>query len=194
MLIAVSANNSNADSQLDPRFGRAAGFMIFNSETDDFHYIDNNGNSQLAQGAGIQTAQLLAEMGVGAVISGTFGPKAEAALQKGGIQMITSSGTVRAAVETFLGKDSTSTVDPAADTQQSQMGEGPGTSGGCRRTGGGGRGMGGGGRGTGGGGRGMGGGGRGTGGGGRGTGGGGSGMGGGGRGTGGGGRGMGGNS
>ncbi|NDV27398.1 NifB/NifX family molybdenum-iron cluster-binding protein [Desulfovibrio sp. JC010] len=162
MLIAVSANNSNADSPLEPRFGRAAGFIIFDSETEEFRFVDNGGNSQLAQGAGIQTAQMLAEQGVGAVISGTFGPKAEAALQQGGIQMVTASGTVREAVNVFGGSEQAATATSMNNQQPGAgmgIGSGRGMGGGCRRMGGTGRGMGmaNGGRGMGGGGRGMGG-------------------------------------
>ncbi|ACS79649.1 NifB/NifX family molybdenum-iron cluster-binding protein [Maridesulfovibrio salexigens] len=160
MLIAVSANNSNLDDQFEPRFGRAAGFVIFNSETGESRFIDNSVNAQVAGGAGLQTAQLLADQGVNSVISGTFGPKAEQALQAGHIEMVTvQSGTVRELVENYVAEVSGG-GQPVADLKRS-----PNSlsrfGGGCRRMGGTGRGMGmaGGGRGMGGGGRGMGGGG-----------------------------------
>lgn len=158
MLIAVSANNSNVDGPMEPRFGRAAGFMIFNSETEEFRFVDNSGNSQLGQGAGIQTAQMLADQGVKAVVSGTFGPKAEAALQQGGIEMITSSGSVREVVNSYF-NSVLPVSNPETGGMRQQSVSGSTMGGGCRRMGGSGRGMGmaGGGRGMGGGGRGMGG-------------------------------------
>ncbi|WP_319779845.1 NifB/NifX family molybdenum-iron cluster-binding protein [Maridesulfovibrio sp.] len=160
MLIAVSANNSNLDSPFEPRFGRASGFVVFNSETGENHFVDNGGNSQLSQGAGIQTAQLLADQGVNVAISGTFGPKAEEALRAGSIEMVTvNSGTVRELAENYL-SEFCSEGQPVADLKRSPQSLSR-SGGGCRRMGGTGRGMGmgGGGRGMGGGGRGMGGGG-----------------------------------
>lgn len=158
MRIAVSTNSPGKDSQLEPRFGRAAGFVIYDSDTTEYRFVDNSVNSQLSQGAGIQTAQLLADQGVSVVISGRFGPKAAPALESGGIRMIESGGgTVQELVENY--------VSGAAGTASSGIPSGSGTSvapvagPGCRRMGGSGRGMGmGGGRGMGGGGRGMGGG------------------------------------
>ncbi|WP_320175926.1 NifB/NifX family molybdenum-iron cluster-binding protein [Maridesulfovibrio sp.] len=157
MLIAVSANNSNLDGPFEPRFGRAAGFVIFNSETGESRFVDNSSNVQVAGGAGIQTAQLLADQSVNVVISGTFGPKAEQALQAGRIGMVTAqSGSVRELFENYVA-ELAGDGQPVADLKRS-----PNSlsrfGGGCRRMGGTGRGMGGGGRGMGGGGRGMGGG------------------------------------
>lgn len=158
MLIAVSANNSNEDSPFEPRFGRAAGFVIFDSETGESRFVDNSANAQAPGGAGLQTAQLLANQGVTVAISGTFGPMAEQALLAGHIEMISAtSGTVRELAENYVaefGGDG----QPVADMKRSPNNLSR-FGGGCRRLGGTGRGMGmaGGGRGMGGGGRGMGG-------------------------------------
>ena len=159
MLIAVSANNSNVDSPFEPRFGRAAGFIIFDSDTGESRFVDNSSNAEVAGGAGVQTAQLLADQGVQVVISGTFGPKAEQALQAGKIEMVTAdSGTVRELAENYATE--TGVGQLTADLKRSPQSLNK-FGGGCRRMGGTGRGMGmaGGGRGKGGGGRGMGGGG-----------------------------------
>ncbi len=159
MLIAVSANNSNVDSSFEPRFGRAAGFVVFDSESGEIHFVDNSANVQAAGGAGPQAAQLLAQNGVQVIISGTFGPKAEQALLAGHIEMVTAdSGTVRGLVENYAAESGVG--QPLADLKRSPQSLNQ-SGGGCRRMGGTGRGMGmsGGGRGMGGGGRGMGGGG-----------------------------------
>lgn len=173
MIIAISATGENPDAPMEERFGRAPGFLLHDTETGEYTYMDNAANAGLPQAAGIQTAQNLAARGVKAVITGQVGPKAAQALNAGSIPVHNCSGcSVSEAVARFKNNQlQVSAGDPAMG-----YGAAPATPGGqgCRRLGGSGMGMGmgrGGGRG---GGRGMGG--RGTGMGGRGMGGGGMGR------------------
>ena len=76
MKIAISSQGNFPDSNVDPRFGRAKYFIIYDTETDSFDVIDNVQNIQAAQGAGIQAAQNVANQNVELVISGNLGPKA----------------------------------------------------------------------------------------------------------------------
>ena len=140
MLIAVSANNSNVEGPFEPRFGRAAGFVVFDSETGESHFVDNSANVQAAGGAGLQTAQLLADHGVGVVISGTFGPKAEQALLAGNIKMVSAeNGAIRDLAEKYFSEAGFGR--PVADMQRSPE-DLSRFGGGCRRLGGTGRGRG----------------------------------------------------
>ncbi|MDH3882088.1 MAG: dinitrogenase iron-molybdenum cofactor biosynthesis protein, partial [Desulfobacteraceae bacterium] len=41
MKIAVTSQGTNLDSQVDPRFGRAAYILIVDTETFDFEVLDN---------------------------------------------------------------------------------------------------------------------------------------------------------
>lgn len=155
MLIAVSANSSDMGGQIEPRFGRAAGFIIYDVDSAQSRFVENVENSQLAQGAGLQTAQMLAEQGVSVIISGTFGPKATEALGMGGIGMVSvSNGMISEVIDNFINEN----TEPTADLRKSPA-ELNRNGGGCRRMGGTGmgRGMANGGRGMGGGGGGMGG-------------------------------------
>ncbi len=100
MLIAVAAVSADAQSEVDPRFGRAAYFAIYDSETDKYEFIENTQNRQAAQGAGIQAAQNVAAKKVDWVVSGNFGPKAFAVLKAAGAKPVQiSGGTVTEAVE-----------------------------------------------------------------------------------------------
>ena len=55
-----------------------------------------------AQGAGIQAAQLVANQGVGVIITGQIGPKAEGVLQSAGIQMVSgAAGQVKDVLQRF---------------------------------------------------------------------------------------------
>jgi predicted Fe-Mo cluster-binding NifX family protein len=85
--IAVTCEGPSLDDQVDPRFGRAAGFLVVDPETMDSKYIDNGQSQVMAQGAGIQAAQLVARAGVQWVLTGYVGPKAFRALAAAGIKV-----------------------------------------------------------------------------------------------------------
>ncbi|MHC1700424.1 MAG: NifB/NifX family molybdenum-iron cluster-binding protein [Humidesulfovibrio sp.] len=101
--IAVTSEGPGMDSMVDPRFGRAAGFVVVDLETLAHSYIDNGGSQAMAQGAGIQAAENVARAGVQTLLSGFVGPKAFQALQAGGIQVIQNveGMSVAQAVEKF---------------------------------------------------------------------------------------------
>ena len=102
MKIAISAQNGSMDAQADPRFGRAKCFIVIDTETGGFSSHDNAMNLNAAQGAGIQAAKNVADLGVRAVVTGNVGPKAHATLSAAGIEIYTgASGTVRDALEAF---------------------------------------------------------------------------------------------
>lgn len=100
MRIAVSAQGPDLSSLVDPRFGRAAHFVIYDTTTGAFDSLSNTENADAAQGAGIQAAQLIAQRSVDVVVSGNMGPKAFEALRAAGVQMVSwSNGTVEEAIE-----------------------------------------------------------------------------------------------
>jgi len=101
--IAVTSEGPTLDDQVDPRFGRAAGFVVVDLETMDTKYIDNGQSQVMAQGAGIQAAGLVARAGVGCLLSGYVGPKAFKALSAAGVKVGQNLEglTVRQAVERF---------------------------------------------------------------------------------------------
>jgi len=102
MKIAVSSTGQDLDSQIDPRFGRCAYFIIVDPDDMSFEVFDNE-NIALGGGAGIQSAQFVASKGAEVVITGNCGPNAVRTLNAAGIQVIVGqSGTVRQAVEDFI--------------------------------------------------------------------------------------------
>jgi predicted Fe-Mo cluster-binding NifX family protein len=86
-MIAITSEGPSLDDQVDPRFGRAAGFLVVDLETMDTRYIDNGQSQVMAQGAGIQAAELIARAGAGWVLTGYVGPKAFRALAAAGIKV-----------------------------------------------------------------------------------------------------------
>lgn len=99
MRIAISSTGPGLDDRVDPRFGRAACFIVYDTESDSFDTVDNEQNVLAAQGAGIQAAQTVAEQRVALVVSGNIGPKAFEALSAADIKVATwADGTVAQAV------------------------------------------------------------------------------------------------
>ncbi len=99
MKIAVSSNGTDLGSQINPRFGRCAYFLIVESEDMSFEAIENENNA-LGGGAGIQTAQDIASKGVKTVITGSCGPNAVRTLSAAGVELfVGQSGTIKEAVE-----------------------------------------------------------------------------------------------
>ena len=102
--IAITSEGPGLDDLVDPRFGRAAGFVVVDVENMNTSYIDNGQTQVMARGAGIQAAQLVAGAGVECVLSGFVGPKAFKALSAVKIKVVQDLGegmTVREAVEKF---------------------------------------------------------------------------------------------
>jgi len=101
MKIAVTSNGKNPNSQVDPRFGRAAYFIIVDTETMDFDTVENE-SVAAGGGAGITSAKLVTDAGAEAVLTGNCGPNAERTLTAGGVKLYTGlTGTVAEAVELF---------------------------------------------------------------------------------------------
>ena len=101
MKIAVTSTGVDLDSQVEPRFGRCPYFLIVETETFEFEAVENP-NIALGGGAGIQSAQLLANHGVQTVLTGNCGPNAHQVLSSAGIKIITGvSGKVKDAIEEY---------------------------------------------------------------------------------------------
>ncbi len=102
MKIAITSQGKSLDSIVDQRFGRASGFILFDTETKTDQYIENTQNLNAAAGAGTQSAQTIANSGAEVLITGNCGPKAFKALSAAGIKIaIGASGTVMESLEKF---------------------------------------------------------------------------------------------
>ena len=102
MKIVVTSKGKTLESQVDPRFGRAANFVLIDTDTGAFEGHDNAQNLNAAQGAGIQAAETVSRLGAEAVITGHCGPKAFRTLRAAGVHVVVAAqGTVAQAVEAF---------------------------------------------------------------------------------------------
>ena len=102
MKIAVTAQGPELTSDVDTRFGRAKWIVVVETDTGESQAQDNKVNLTLAQGAGIQTGQNVANLGVDAVITGNVGPNAYKTLAAGEVRIfLVSGGSVEQAVTAF---------------------------------------------------------------------------------------------
>jgi predicted Fe-Mo cluster-binding NifX family protein len=147
MKVAVSAAGPNLDSPVDPRFGRCQFLLIVDIDSLDFEAVENPA-VMAPGGAGIQAAELMANRGVEAVITGNCGPNAYQVLSAAGIEVfVGASGSVRQAMESYRRGELRAALGPTAEPYSglvSGMGRGMGRGMGGGRGGGMGRGMGGG--------------------------------------------------
>jgi len=112
MKIAVSSSGRDLDSQVDPRFGRCAYFVIVETDDMSFEAFDNE-NIALGGGAGIQSAQFVASKGARAVITGNCGPNAVQTLSVSKIEIFVGhSGIVREVIEKYIKGNIKSTSTP----------------------------------------------------------------------------------
>jgi predicted Fe-Mo cluster-binding NifX family protein len=116
MKIAISSTGKDLDCQIDPRFGRCQYFIFLDPETMEFEAADNQGLAAMG-GAGVQAAQLVAQKGATALITGNLGPNAATALSASGIKVyLVPGGTVQDVIEGYksgtLREASGATVPP----------------------------------------------------------------------------------
>ena len=102
MRIAVTAQGRELSSEIDLRFGRAKWLIVVDTETGYCEAHDNAVNLNAIQGAGIQTGQNIANLGVEAVITGNVGPNAFKTLKAAKVKaFLTETQTVQDAVDLF---------------------------------------------------------------------------------------------
>lgn len=102
MKIAVTSKGRDLDSQVDPRFGRAAYLIIVDTDNLEFEVIDNAENVNAFKGAGIQTATAISDKQAQALLTGFCGPNAFKTLNAAKVKVVNDiSGTVRDAVKIF---------------------------------------------------------------------------------------------
>jgi predicted Fe-Mo cluster-binding NifX family protein len=100
MKLVITSEGDSLQSPVDPRFGRAKYFVVFDTETQEAKAIHNAVNLNAIQGAGIQAGKTIVELGIKSLITGHVGPKAFATLQSGNVEIYTgATGTVADAVE-----------------------------------------------------------------------------------------------
>jgi len=106
MKVAISVSGETPAAAVDPRFGRAAGFLVVDLVSGASEYVTNTQNLRAAQGAGIQAAQNVVNAGAQAVLTGHCGPKAFRVLQAAGVAIyLGAEGTAAQALDRLRAGD-----------------------------------------------------------------------------------------
>lgn len=85
MKICISSTMDRDGAIADKRFGRCPYYAIYDEETQDYRFIENEGITE-AHGAGLKAAQTVVDEGVNVVITGNLGPNAMRVLEAGHIE------------------------------------------------------------------------------------------------------------
>ena len=102
MKILITSQSKELTGNVDPRFGRAKYFILYDTETGEWEALDNSQNLNAIQGAGIQAGENAAKTGAEYVLTGHCGPKAFSTLSANGIKIVVGvDGKVADAVERF---------------------------------------------------------------------------------------------
>ena len=112
MKIAITSTGQTLDSQVDPRFGRAAYFIIVDPESMDFNVVENK-NIDASGGAGINSAKIVVDARVEAVLTGNCGPNAQRTLSAADVKLYAGlKGSVLEAVQLFKADKLTEGAEP----------------------------------------------------------------------------------
>ena len=113
MKIAITSQGTELTAALDPRFGRTKYFIVADTESGEYEVVDNAQNLNAAQGAGIQAAQNVSNLGVEAVVTGNVGPNAFRTLDAAEVKVFLCSGqTVQQALDGFKGGELEQVTNP----------------------------------------------------------------------------------
>ncbi len=86
MKIALPVDEKNIDTTVCPSFGRAPYFLIYDTESNDYLFYDNQAASSQG-GAGIKAAQSLLDNQVSFLLTPRCGENAAQVLNTGGVKL-----------------------------------------------------------------------------------------------------------
>ncbi len=89
MKIALTTTGQDLNAPMDARFGRAARFLIYDTEEKTAALLENS-HGEAAQGAGIKAAETIVRAGASLLITGDCGPKAFNALKQAGVKIFSA--------------------------------------------------------------------------------------------------------
>ena len=102
MKIAITATEETLDAEMDPRFGRAKFFAIYETDDGSVEFVDNEQSLNSPSGAGIQAGSNVVKSGAKVLITGNCGPKAFQVLNGADIKIVIGAkGTIREVAEKF---------------------------------------------------------------------------------------------
>ncbi len=86
MRVAVAASGNDLSSKLADRFARADYFIVYDTDSGEYEVVENQVAMSQAHGAGPRVVQMIASLGVDAVILPGIGSNAFDALSAAGVK------------------------------------------------------------------------------------------------------------
>lgn len=114
MNIVITAQGTDWDAPVDPRFGRTQHFFVLNEETGETRTVDNSEIGGQGHGAGPLAVQKLMDLQADVLLTGNGpGGKAATVMSETGIRVFIGAGemTVREAVEAYRNGELTETTE-----------------------------------------------------------------------------------
>ena len=104
MKIAVSSTGDKLSDSVSDVFGRCPYFIIAEIKDGKIERTEaiENKNTDQTSGAGISTAQLMAEKNVNVVITGNVGPRAMDVLKQFNIDVYSGNGVIKEVLQEFI--------------------------------------------------------------------------------------------
>lgn len=104
MKIVFTTKGNNWDSQMDPRFGRAEMFLVYDEQTETLEEVLNSETESMEHGAGLQTSKKVLALNADVIVTGNgAGEKALEVLKSVGAKMYVGAGdmSVKEAYDAF---------------------------------------------------------------------------------------------
>ena len=109
MIIAIPTPGQDLSARVDTRFGRAVGFVIYNTKDSSWHYMTNCLDELALEGAGVQASRNLLKKNIDILITGHCGPKAFKIFTEAGVSIYSNvSGSIKEALESLASGELTS--------------------------------------------------------------------------------------
>jgi len=107
MKIAFPTSGKNIEAQLADVFGRAPGFLVYDTEKKTCDVIDNTKNLIAEHGVGMKSAELVTGSGANVIITKNCGPKAQDVFDSAGVKVVlTEESSISVALDNFIKSES----------------------------------------------------------------------------------------
>ncbi len=114
MKVAISSSGTTLESIIEARFGKCPYFIIYDTDSNIFSYIENK-ERQETEGGGIKVAQMISDVEVDSVITVNIGPNAYGVLSTDLIEVYSGvTGTVKNAINRFKNDELEPVSEPDA--------------------------------------------------------------------------------
>ena len=87
MIVAITSTGNTIESSIDPRFGRCAFFVLYDTESKEI-FFHKNPYKEVEEAAGVSVVDWLSQFSCSKIVSGEFGSKIKHLLDEQQIQMI----------------------------------------------------------------------------------------------------------